>query len=168
MTNKILLILTLAFLLLSVPRWFLGEDQNILFTISLAIAEWLALMLMLINGTLIKTPYMKAMYILIALVILGSVFKILHLTGADEILMISMISVPALYTLHFFLKKRKSLLDVLKELTVLTHFTISSLTILHIIPIELVWGATQVSNLIFWGTFFYFIIVGIRQRTLVN
>jgi len=168
MTNKILLTLTIVFLLLSVPRWFLGEDQNLLFTISLVIAEWLALILMLINGTLIKSRFMKVMYFLIGLVVLGMVFKILHLTGADEILMISMMAVPLAYTIHFFMKKRKTLLDVLKELTVISHFIISLLTIVHVIPSDNSWEATLLSNLIFWSTFFYFVAFGIKERILLH
>lgn len=79
-----------------------------------SIAEILCLILMLVNGTLMGTIPYKIFIGSILLLGLGAIFRIMHYTGGEEMMVLSFILIPLTYTIHFICKKPKDQLDVLK------------------------------------------------------
>jgi len=123
-------------------------------------ATWM----MLTFGTFVDRRYFALAYVIGIAIEIGVAFKLLHYSGADETLVVSLLAMPVLYFIHFLLKKQKQALDVLKVFTVLLHFIIALLVIMRWMD-----GQTWVSYLpecSFWFTFAYYIVLGIRRKTL--
>lgn len=74
--------------------------------------------LLLKNGAFVYSKYTKFLNISFAVFILGILFKVLHWSGADIMLIAFPVAVTAIYTACFFTKEAKQILDVLKLLWV--------------------------------------------------
>jgi hypothetical protein len=131
MNNKILITVIVLLLGSVLVNSFMpfGVRSELFITISL----YLALYMMLANGTFMTTRYAIPAQISIGLYVLGVIFKIMHLTGADQILIMSFGVVFVLYTIHFASKQPKNLLDYLKMLMLLS-LTSSPLKMLYLLP----------------------------------
>jgi hypothetical protein len=86
---------------------------------SMGIVIPLALLMMLINGAFMSTRYFAIVKVGFGVLVLGVLFKILHLTGADQILAIGFLITAFAYGLHFVMKRPKTLLDYSKFLTMM-------------------------------------------------
>lgn len=92
----------------------------------------LGLVFLISYGTIYYRPvYANILKGLIGLTILGALFKIQHWVMANMLLSISFLSIPLLYTVHFFTKPKKHLLDFSKLLFVLCQFAGAYLLIFH-------------------------------------
>lgn len=156
----LLLVFYVAGLLLAAASEFSSGPRPI----NPAIAEILALIMMMINGTFMSWRFYKVIYLIGGGIVFGAILKILHLPGADEILLLSYLLMPLLYSIYFLTKKQKQLLDWLKLVCVWSYFIIAALSFLRVLQrgswIE--W----VSFGLFWVTFVYFITDGVKQKKL--
>ncbi len=149
MSNKSLLIV--IFILLSVSLAttyldFLADDT---------IAEGSSLLATLLGGYLLignsdikTTIWWRFINFAIGVLILGVLFKILHFTGADELLFAGCAGIVISYLLRFITKRSKNHLDILKALTVLSYGTITALVIFHYISKEY----SMITVALFWAT----------------
>jgi hypothetical protein len=104
--------------------------------IILGVAEKVALIMMLANGTFYSTRYFTITKFLIGIVIIGALMKILHLPNADVILLTPFAAMAVVYTIHFSRKRPKTYLDVMKLLTVIVTLFPGPLKILHLISYD--------------------------------
>lgn len=131
-----------------------------------SVAEILCLILMLINGTFMETIFYKIFIASILLLVLGAIFKIMHYPGGEEMIAVSFILIPLVYTLHFILKKSKDQLDVLKLLIVYVFFIPTPLVYYDVLSQEYSCIVYTVSHLVFWIAFIDFLVIGFRRKTL--
>lgn len=101
--------------------------------IGLWISELAGFLMLLINGTFLKTKYFKYFIGVCAIVLIATLFKILHWSFSSELLIIGFIGLALVYFLSFLKKPIKNRLDYLKLGWVVIAYTIALLKILHII-----------------------------------
>jgi hypothetical protein len=163
MTNKIAIVVVGALLAISLLDQVV-ELGHPLVAYSASAATCAALMMMLANGTFTDRKYYTLAYFLMGATLLGFLLKILHWTGADQILVLSVIALVILYSIHFATKPSKGVLDILKFVTVLTNAAHIVLKITRIVGD--VWTFGVVASAIFWITFLWFIVEGARSGQL--
>jgi hypothetical protein len=161
--NKIWIILVSLLILLGIADTFYDFDKAIL-SQGWLLAKIAATWMMLTHGTFVDRRYFNLAYGIGLAIVLGVLFKILHYAGADEILMVSLPAMPALYFIHFLSKKQKQVLDILKVLAVSLHFIIALLVMMHWLD-DQTW-VSFLPDYSFWFTFVYYIVLGIRRKTL--
>jgi|GEM_PF-2814532 len=169
MMNKLLLaaigiLVCFAAVAIIFPAFFLyyGLDGRNL----LGFAEILALILMMLNGTFVQSPYFRISLFVGVGAIAGLALKILHLPGADETIMLSFSALPILYLIHFLSKKSKDLLDVLKLVTVFSFFIGAELIAFHIFSTDSRFVVSIGRHVILASTFVTFLFRAIIARTL--
>ena len=134
-----------------------------LFDYGLWISGILGFILLIVNGTFIKTKYFKIVQGLIALIIIGALLKILHWTSvADNIIIVSLIGIVFVYTLSFMKKPIKKRLDYLKLFWVIVSYTLGILSFLHLVRRDL----TEVSNYILWLAVIDFAVSELKNGTM--
>ena len=154
MSRKALLLITTLMLLVSLVATileFLVEESNVITYIaegSYAISCLSGGYLLFVYSTIRQTVYWRFMQIAISVLIIGVLFKILHLTGADELLQLSNGAIAVIYLIRFFAKPSKGHLDVLKALSVVSLCVFPILTILHVLPAEYI----VIGKIFFWLT----------------
>ena len=84
----------------------------------LIFANRIALFTLLINGTLISAKRFTILKLAFCLIIVGAAFKILHLPTADYLLAIALSSIAVIYISWFYSKQQRTMLDILKVLSV--------------------------------------------------
>ncbi|GHC65741.1 GldL-related protein [Ulvibacter litoralis] len=135
----------------------------ILFDYGLWISGILGFILLVSNGTFIRTKYFKITQGIIAFIIIGALLKILHWTSyANLIIICGLIGIMIVYFLSFTKKPIKSRLDYLKLLWVLVSYTLGILSFLHLIRRDL----TELSNYILWLAIFDFAVSGLKNGTI--
>jgi hypothetical protein len=161
--NKFWIILVGVFILLGIVDTFYIFDNGIL-SLGWLLAKIAATLMMLRHGTFIDRKYFYLAYGIGFAIVVGLLFKIMHYEGADQILTFSLPAMPVLYFIHFLSKKKKQVLDILKMLTVVLHFSIALLVMMHGVDRDL-W-VTLLPDYFFWFTFAYYIVLGLRRKTL--
>jgi hypothetical protein len=132
----------------------------------LSIAHVIALIMMLVNGIFMTTLFFRISIMASIAIFIGAALKIMHIPGGDQTLLISFLTIPLLYLVHFILKKEKGHLDILKLLTVFAFFILPPLVMLHIIPRDYTNSVRIFNYVIFWLTFVDFLVLGLTKRTL--
>lgn len=133
----------------------------------LKVAELIGLLLMLYNGTLRITRFYSYFLFGFLLIILGGVMKIMHLPGADEMIIVSFPAMMIVYMTHFIMKKQKILLDYFKVLFVIVFIAITPLTVLHLIDDQMKEIILIVNHTLYWITFALFLYEeGYRKKAL--
>ena len=79
---------------------------------------------------------MRYLLLLGGLLVVGVLFKIQHLPGADNLLWVSLLGLMFTYGVRFIRKARKGQLDVLKLLLVLASFGSALLLLMRLAPLE--------------------------------
>ena len=135
MSNKTLItVLYLSLLSIAIGLFGLLLDNSRL-DIFLRVGEIfftvVGIYLLIVNGEFVKSRDFKTARIGIAVLILGVLFKILHLRGADQLIGLGLIIIPALYLIYMFRNKRTEWRNYLKFLFVLTLFSSKYFLILH-------------------------------------
>jgi len=134
---------------------------------SLRLAEIIGTIMMLYNGTFRNSKFYSFALFGFGLIFLSAAFKIMHLSGADELIVISFSAMAIFYSIHFFNKPEKTILDHLKLLLVFTFLSITPLTVLHIIDHDIQRTLHLVEHALFWTTFTLFIYQeGFRKKVL--
>jgi hypothetical protein len=139
---------------------FEEPTASILFDLGLRVGEVLGLVLLLRHGALMKTVYWGIIKFLIGVFLLGLLFKILHLPGADPVLSFPFIGVVIVYTVRFFKKATTSPLDFFKYFWVLTTFLGTFFIFFDLIPAQ--WQYLGIG--VFWLTFSSFWITELRPK----
>jgi hypothetical protein len=88
------------------------------------------------NGTTFRTNMRVWIFFFLGVTVLASVLKVMHLTGANELLSLGLAGVAATYFICFFRKETKGQLDILKAVWVVAFAVVTWLTQLHIIRPE--------------------------------
>lgn len=116
--------------------------------IGLWMSELAGFFMLLINGTFLKTKYFKYFKGVFSIVIVAVLFKILHWSYSDILLIIGFIGFIIVYFFSFLNKPNRKRLDFLKLAWVITAFSIGLLKILkfigdqyQIIPSAIMWLA---------------------------
>jgi hypothetical protein len=104
-------------------------DTNSAFDITNFIFYLTAVVLLVVNGTLIRSKLIYLMGISIACIVIGSLFKIQHWYQASEILVFGLCSCLCVYLVHFFRKSNLAMLDYLKLVWVVLYVLFSLDTI---------------------------------------
>ena len=104
--------------------------------IGLWVGEVFGFLMLLMNGTFIKTKYFKRVRIAIALIFIGAIFRIMHYSYSNPVLIAGFIMVILLYFLSFLKKPVKKRLDYYKLAWVIIGYSSSVLIYLHIISDE--------------------------------
>lgn len=107
-------------------------DTKSVFTITNFIAYLVAIVLLVENGTLIRSRLFYFMLISIMCIITGFLFKVQHWPQALEILVLGLSLCLCVYLVHFFRKSNHFTLDYLKLVWVVLYVTFSLDNILHI------------------------------------
>jgi hypothetical protein len=89
----------------------------------LSFANRIAMLTLLINGTLINSSKFKYMKIALGVAALGGILKIIHSPGGNEAVILGRLAIVIIYVLHFCSKPRHSIFDILKLLTVVILLT---------------------------------------------
>jgi hypothetical protein len=131
---------------------------------SWTIATILALIMMLLNGTVMSTRYFSFAKAGLAILVLGVCFKIMHLSGAEEILALAFLMLFLSYGIHFITKHPKNPLDVFKLLTMLSFLIPTSLQMFHFLSYETKMALETVGFALFWFTFLLFL--GTKRKNL--
>lgn len=160
---KLLIILVVVLFVMALVSGFL-DGLEFISGITFTMAFYMALVMMLAHGTFMDRPYYKVFYGLILLMVIGALFKILHLTGADQCLAVALVGTLLLYTYHFITKQTKRWLDILKVVMVVYVIVVKMVALYHVVsdPYDLQLSA----DIFFWLTFGAFLFDGMRQGTL--
>lgn len=106
----------------------------LVFDIGLIPGFIVGLILLIKNGTIISTMYLKLILVFIMLTLVGTFFKVSHWPFGLIIQTGSLLSIGLIYLIWFINKKDKKLLDILKLLWVITTSVLASLIGLSLIP----------------------------------
>jgi hypothetical protein len=157
--NRFLLIGIGVLLLLGLTGYATTLNQTLKRNSSelITVAKNLGIIMMLVNGTFISTSLFKVALFLIGLAILGFIFKIMHLQGADELLLYPFIILFCLYFVHFIKKNKRRRVDVLKLGTLLSFLVLPPFIMLHILSEDSRELLVLVSHVLFWVTFLDFL-----------
>ncbi len=104
--------------------------------IGLWISELTGFFMLLLNGTFIKSKYFRILKGVIAIIIIGALFRILHWEYNRLIMTIGFIGIMLTYFFSFLNKPIKKRLDYLKLVWVIVAYTNAIFTYLHIIGDE--------------------------------
>ncbi|WP_025665641.1 GldL-related protein [Aquimarina megaterium] len=140
-SNQTLTILIILGVLITLIGWFLSsfttiENSDFLFRIGLWLIEVPGMFLLLSNGTFLKTRYSRIAMGLTALMIIGVLFKIMHWSFQNILLLIGCIGIVFSYLLHFVQKPIKKRLDYLKLAWVIVKYIGAILFLSHVIGKE--------------------------------
>jgi hypothetical protein len=134
----------------------------------ITVAENLGIIMMLVNGTFFGSRLFKISLIFFALIILGALFKILHLEGADMLLLYPFLGLFGVYLIHFIQKKIKRRTDFLKVLLLASFLVLPPLIILHLISEEQREILFIVSHVLFAITFLDFLYSSYKEGALLK
>ena len=110
----------------------------------------------------IKTKYFRILKAVIAIIIIGVLFKIMHWKFSNLILPLGFIGVIITYLLSFLNKPLKNRLDFFKLTWVIFRYTTGILVLSHLIPRDYqIFG-----SLIMWIMIFDYSISEFKKRTL--
>lgn len=140
------------------------EKGGLFLSLGLSFVNLFGLILLLRNSSLTKTIYIRIISFLIAIIIIGAMFKIMHWPGSAIMLSIGLIGIPIVYSFRFIKKTVKQLLDILKLAWVVTITIIALGVTLHWFPRDL----TYLPNIIMLATIVHFAIICIKNKELLE
>lgn len=141
-----------------------ADTGSLLLTWGMGLGQLLSLLLLVTNGTILSTAYVKIILLLGGLLFFGVCFKILHWLGADYLLWGALAGIALTYSIRFIRKKAKGQLDILKLLLVLAASISSLLTIMHLAPRE----AAYLTPMLLWLTVLDFMYLESRKRMKIK
>jgi hypothetical protein len=142
MTTRLLTLgLALSLLAIAAGNWLLdtpatSHTGDTLLTYGAEGARLLAWGLLIRGGALVGTWYFRLILLLAGLLLVGVLFKIQHLPGANNLLWVSFSGIALTYAVRFVRKAHKGQLDVLKLLLVLVSCGSALLLIMRLAPRE--------------------------------
>lgn len=167
-TALILLGAAITFILTGAISMVLNPENyataNLILYIGLNGGQLIGLVLLINNGTLMKTIYGRIISFGIGILIIGVLFKIMHWPGYPLILLIAVLLIVTTYSVRFLKKKEKKRLDILKFLWVIIGYSITIMILQHWISDEY----SIVAQILFWLALTDFVITGLRDKTLLD
>ena len=140
------------------------ETGGIILSFGLSVVNLLGLILLIRNSSLTKTIYFKFISILIAIIIFGAMFKIMHWPGSAIMLTIGLIGIPCVYTFRFINKPTKLPIDIMKLIWVLSAYITALGVTMHWLPREL----TYLPNVIMLATLIHFAMTCLKDKELME
>ncbi|AXT55384.1 hypothetical protein D1815_06290 [Aquimarina sp. AD1] len=136
--NQTLTILIILGILMSLTSVFLLNftsvaNSDFLLTIGIWLIEMGGMFLLLHNGTFIKTVYSRIVMGMFVLILVGTVFKIMHWPFNNMIIIVGCVGIVCVYVLHFTKKPIKKRLDYLKLAWVVLLYIGAILKLYHLI-----------------------------------
>ncbi len=128
--------LVIALIGFIVSKFKYSSDAEFWTQIGLAISEFAGFLMLVRNGTFIRTKYFRIFKGVLAIIIIGALAKILHWQHNNLIMVIGFVSAVLVYFLSFINKPIKKRLDYLKLLWVIVAYAGALLKYLHIIGID--------------------------------
>jgi hypothetical protein len=156
--NKFLLGVILILLVVSAVAFF-GSANGILAQYAerlLLIAENVALVMMLVNGTFYGSRYFKIALFFVGLIILGALMKILHLQWADMMLTFPFLFLFVTYIFHFLSKREQKILDWLKVIALFVILIPRPLYFLRVLSYDQADVLALTAHVVFGITFIAF------------
>ena len=123
----------------------------------------LAFFLVLLNGTILKSRYRIYVYIGLGILLVGTVFRVMHLPGTHEINGVGNAALLVIYTLWFLNKYPKGALDYLKMGWVL-FAGISVVSVFFRSGI----ANPVIGQLLFWVMVLYFMFLEITRKNIMT
>ena len=169
MKNKTLLILILIATLIALGGLFtlmltFFETGGLFLSFGLSLVNLLGLIMLIRNSSLTKTIYFRFISFLIAIVIVGAMFKIMHWPGSAIMLTIGLLGIPSVYAFRFINKPIKRQLDIMKLVWVLTAYITALGVTMHWFPRDL----TYLPNVIMLATIIHFAMTCLKDKELME
>ncbi|WP_299106993.1 hypothetical protein [uncultured Tenacibaculum sp.] len=121
--------------------------------------------MLLVNGTFVKTKYFRFAKGFFSIVIIGALIRIMHWSSYANILIsLGLIGIMTSYFVSFLKKPIKKRLDYLKLTWVIVSYTLVILSLLHLIKKEY----TNFGSYLLWLTILDFIVVQVKSKPLLN
>jgi len=162
--NKILvlvILLSLVAIVIGYSTIFNEENSALCIDGGFSISTIAGLILLLKNGTFIKNKLFK---ISISIFIIEILFKIMHFPFAGPMIILSFLSISILYTIHFFKKQNKVMVDYLKLIILYIAVFEWVFSLLHW---PYAWEIQYMSGFIFLIFIMYYIISEKRNGRLI-
>ena len=140
------------------------ESGWIFLSSGLSIVNFLGFIMLLKNSSLTQTIYFRYVSIFIAIIIFGSMFKIMHWPGSAIILTIGLIGVPIIYLIRFINKPIKNQIDIIKLAWVVIAYITALGVIMHWLPRYF----TYLPNLIMLTTVIQFASLCMKHKELLE
>jgi hypothetical protein len=140
-----LILITIILSLIAFVLPLIGFDAhlaNTVFSLTISVGQILALMLLLKNGTLLNSQWIKLIFVFVVVIIASAVFKWIHWAFAPELLLIGTSGVSIVYIIFFLSKKTKDFLAIVKVIWVPIAFLGGALIVLKLIPDYFIWLST--------------------------
>jgi hypothetical protein len=169
--NKIVLILIAMLLLSGTIIYIVNPQANSIrsgYPLFFLLAKVMAMIMLLAHGKFYETPYFKIAMAFIGVLILGALFKILHIIRADALLTVGAFGVPSTYFLYFITKETRQVIDYAKLLAVIMTFVPAVLIVLHILDWEVGYIYQMIGNILIWVIFFHFVVTAIKFKDLLK
>jgi hypothetical protein len=103
-----------GFILYLVPGF--NETGELTMTSAEAIAEWVGLVLLLRNGSIMQSKYWQYIMGCFCIILISVIFRILHYSGGIELLFVGLILLEIVYTIRFVNQRYTSASGWLKYL----------------------------------------------------
>lgn len=167
MSNRVALLIILVSLLLALGGYIASRAgmhpmAYQIFQAATVAAHFMMIVMVLANGTFYPSRLFWLTLIPLGIFGLGLWMNILHLPPANIVLAIGALFFPLPYTIHFFRKKKRKSLDLVKWLAVLIAGISYALHRLHLLPD----ASAFIPWMALWTVFLWFVITGINNRSL--
>jgi|GEM_PF-5426498 len=127
--KSVLVLILIADVVLSLTDIWQVPDNAMIILVLIRLA---VLYMIIRDGSILKSKVYSTFLSLSALLLLvGAVFKIMHWTLANPLLLAGCVIAGSFYTVRFALKPQKQVFDVIKWIWVLSYCILSPLIIFH-------------------------------------
>jgi hypothetical protein len=109
------------------------EDSHSLMYFGLWVSETAGFLMLLRNGTFIKTKYFNYLKGFFSFVLIGALFRIMHWDYSEVFIIVGFLGFIIIYFISFLKKPRHIKLDYMKLLWVITVYTTGLLEYFHMI-----------------------------------
>jgi hypothetical protein len=168
--NKLVLIAIAIFILAGIALWIYPIEPLFGFPVPdtlFWLAKALVIIIMLANGSFYETIFFKITKLAVAILFLGAIFKIMHIEGADLLIVSTSVLIPFIYLVYFLKKARREFIGYAKVAAVFLRFIPSALLILHLFDREYCLDLILVSDILVAVIFINFTIRGLGDKSLL-
>lgn len=132
------------------------------------LAKVLMIIMLLAHGTFYGSRSFQLVFISIGVLILGALFKILHIVGADMMLSLGAFMIPIVYLIYFVRKESRRVIDYFKLMTVAFTFIPMPFLFLHVVEKDVADYYSIAGDILILIVFLHFVATGIRSKTLLK
>ncbi|MBO9700236.1 MAG: hypothetical protein J7604_08500 [Sporocytophaga sp.] len=162
--NKILIAtIALGFIVIAFNIIFENEEMNSWGSLAEIVTEYAGLYLLYKNGTFQNSRLSRFTGLSIAMVLIGSMFKIMHWPGVAQLFGLAIISFVVLYTVHFSSKHPKQALDWGKLLILILVCSARWFRFFHW---KNAYELQYISTFVFLSFILYYIIISLKSGDL--